>query len=323
MKKTILLSNRYTGYPLEIVRKTVPDGFELLMLDEVTQDDLEKKIPAADYLLASGRLKISRTVLDRASRLKMIQRTGVGLDSLDLDSIKQRGIPLYVNRGINAESVAEHALLLMLAALRKLPVIDCNTKQGIWKKQEQGTQTHELKGKTVGIIGMGSIAKTLAELLVPFRVKILYFDIIRQSEDYERTHCMTFAGLDELLSESDIVTIHCALTDETRNLFNRDTFAKMKEGAVLINTARGPVVNAGDLAEALRSGRLSFAGIDVHETEPIPDDYPLKKAENVILTPHIGGVTYESFYQMMHDAMRNISMFDKGDDRETAKFRYL
>ena len=115
----------------------------------------------------------------------MIQRSGVGLDALDLDTIKEKGIPLYVNQGVNAESVAEHALLLMLACLRKLPTINQKTKGGIWKKQEQGVQTAELKGKTVDIIGMGNIAKTLVGLLKPFHVQIRYYNLVQMSAEFE------------------------------------------------------------------------------------------------------------------------------------------
>ena len=133
--KSILLTNKYTGIPLSIVKSEVPNGFELCFLSEQTQETFEKEIVAADYILAGGRLKFSREVLDKAIHLKMIQRSGVGLDSLDLRAIKDRGIPLYVNQGVNAESVAEHTLLFMLACLRKLPTINQNTKNSVWKKQ--------------------------------------------------------------------------------------------------------------------------------------------------------------------------------------------
>ena len=323
MRRKILLTNRYLGTSYEIIKSTTPEGFQLLMLEDATQDELEKKVAQADYLLASGRLKISEDVLCRADKLKMIQRTGVGLDSLDLESIKRRKIPLYVNQGVNAESVAEHALLLILSSLRKLSVIDGNTKNGIWKKQEQGTQTHELKGKTVGLIGMGNIARRSVELLKPFGVKILYSDLYQASEEFEKDNNMFFVEQEELLKNSDIISVHCALTDETRALINSESIGKMKDGVILINTARGPIVNALDLAKALRDGKISFAGIDVHEKEPFDSAYPLLGLNNVILTPHIGGITYEAFYKMMHDAMRNIECFEKKELDQIAQYRYL
>ena len=321
--KTILLTNKYSGAPLEIVKGEVPEGFNIRFLPEQTQDALIVESASADYILAGGRLKISREVLEKAEKLQMIQRSGIGLDALDLDAIKEKGIPLYVNQGVNAESVAEHALLLMLACLRKLPTINSNTKNRVWKKQEQGVQTAELKGKTVGIIGMGNIAKTLVGLLKPFKVNILYYNLVQMDENFEAENSMTFVGMEELLKNSDIVTIHCALTPETRNLINKETLGVMKDGAFLINTARGEIVDPVAVAAALKDGKLSYAALDVHAKEPIPEDYPLKDIENVILTPHIAGVTADSFRAMMHDAFRNIECFDKGELDTIAPYRYL
>ena len=321
--KTVLLTNKYNGAPLEIVRGEVPEGFSIRFLSSQTQDALIAEAPSADYILAGGRLKITREVLEKTRNLKMIQRSGVGLDALDLDAIKERNIPLYVNQGVNAESVAEHALLLMIACLRKLPTINSNTKNGIWKKQEQGVQTAELRSKAVGIVGMGNIAKTLVGLLKPFKVNILYYNLARMNEKFESENNMRFVGLEELLRSSDIITIHCALTPETKNLINTETLCFMKDGAILINTARGEIVDPAAVAEALKTGKLSYAAFDVHAQEPIPEDYPLKDIENVILTPHIAGVTADSFRAMMHNAFRNIECFDKGELDAIAPYRYL
>jgi len=321
--KTILLTNKYTGAPLKLVTEEVPNGFEIRFLTQQTQEALVNEAGRADYILAGGRLKITEDVLENAERLRMIQRSGVGLDALDLDAIKKKGIPLYVNQGVNAESVAEHTLLLMLASLRRLTLIDKNTKSGIWNKQEQGVRTAELRGKTIGVIGMGNVAQTLVKLLKPFGVTVLYNNLFRMPDEFERENNMRFVAMDELLGDSDIITIHCALTDETRNLINAGSIGKMKDGAILINTARGEIIDPDAAANALRTGKLSFAGLDVHYKEPFPEDYPLKNAENVILTPHIAGVTADSFRAMMHDAFRNIECFDRGDLEAIAPFRYL
>ena len=253
----------------------------------------------------------------------MVQRSGVGLDALDLDALRAKGIPLYVNQGVNAESVAEHTLLLMLACLRRLPVISQRTKAGVWKKQEQGVQTAELKGKTVGIIGMGHIAKTLVELLQPFGVRILYYSRTKADTDFEREKGLRYTELRELLAASDIVSLHCALTEQTENLIRKETLALMKPGAIFINTARGGLVDAQALADSLQNGKLSFAALDVHAQEPIPENYPLRTLENVILTPHIAGITEDSFRMMMHDAFRNIACFDQEKLDEIEAYRYL
>lgn len=321
--KTILMTNKYTGIPLSIVKQEVPDGFEVHFLSEQTQEALLEEAVNADYILAGGRLKITESVLNNAKKLKMIQRSGVGLDALDLNAIREKGIPLYVNQGVNAESVAEHALLLILSGLRRLTEIHTNTRNGMWKKQEQGVKTAELYGKTVGLVGMGNIAQNLVRMLQPFRVRILYTNLFQMDAEYEKANNMQYVTTEELLSNADIVSIHCPLTDETRGLINKKTIGSMKNGAIVVNTARGEIVRAADLAEALKSGKLSYAGIDVHEKEPFSPDYALLNLTNVTLTPHIAGVTSDSFRAMMHDAFRNIAAFEQGDLETIAPYRYI
>lgn len=251
----------------------------------------------------------------------MIQRTGVGLDSLDLDLIKEKNIPLYVNKGINANSVAEHTLLLMLAALRNLIQIDKNTKNGIWKKQIQGVHTYELNGKTVGLIGMGAIGRRVAEILEGFHVNIIYYDVYRVSTEIEQNLEIQYCELNELLKKSDIISLHCPLTKDTEYIINEPAINKMKEGSIIINTARGGLIKEMALTEALKSGKLLYAGIDVYEREPATAS-PLFELENVITTPHIGGVTYNSFSEMMKEAMRNIEAFENGKLDNIEQYRY-
>lgn len=321
-KKTILVTNRYEGGPLALLQSFVPEGMALRMPDRVTREALIEEIQDADYLLASGRVRICDEILAAGERLKMIQRIGVGLDALDLDAIRRRQIPLYVNRGVNAESVAEQSLLLMLACLRRLPETDANTRAGVWIKEPQGVRTHELRGKTVGLVGMGNIARRLCELLNGFGVTILYNSRSRLSEEQEQERGLRWADREELFRESDIVSLHCSLNDETKGLINRETLSLMKDGAILINTARGQLVRTQDLAEALRNGKLACAGLDVHEIEPIPEDYALKALPNVILTPHIAGITQESFSAMMGRALRNIELYDRGELGAIEEYRY-
>ena len=321
--KTILLTNHYSAGPFRIVEEELPEGFALRMLERNDEDSLLCEIPEAEYLLASGRVKISAEALEAAPRLKMIQRTGVGLDSLDLQAVKARGIPLYVNQGVNAQSVAEHTLLLTLACLRRLPQIHRKTTGGIWEKQAQGVQTSELAGKTVGLIGLGSIGRRVASLLRAFRARVVYFDPCRADETAEREMGLTFLPLRELARCADVVSLHCPLTKENVGLIDREFIAGMKDGAILINTARGGLVDLPALREALTSGRLSFAALDVVPKEPVPADEPILRLENVIVTPHVGGITEDSFRRMMHDAMRNIQCFSEGRFAEIAEARYL
>lgn len=320
--KKILLTSSYSGTPLKLLLDAANNKFKIIMLDKANQEQLEKSIPYADYLLVSGRLKISSSVLQKANKLKMIQRTGVGLDSLDLNYIKANGIPLYVNQGVNSQSVAEHALLLILASLRKLTIANYNTKNGNWNKQSFGITTHELNGKFVGLIGAGNIAKKLALLLSNFNTRIGYFDIKRLSASEEEKYGLVFYNLDQLLRNADIISLHCPLTEDTNHLINKNSISKMKPGSIIINTARGGLINTADLVDALSSGIISFAALDVHEEEPLLKDSSITKIDNVILTPHIGGVTFEAFSKMINDAIRNIELFDKGKYEEIEQFLY-
>ena len=317
----ILLTNHYEGKPAEIIKSAVPDGFKLEMLESVSQQELEGKVKEAEYLLVSGRLKINRTVLGNAQNIKMIQRTGVGLDSIDLEYIRNHDIPFYVNKGVNAQSVAEHTILLMLASLRNLVEINENTKRGIWKKQAQGVCTHELCGKTVGLIGMGAIGRKVAGMLKAFGAEVLYNDVSKMKQEDENALGIKFSTREEIIEKSDIISLHCPLTDDTRHMINDRAVNKMKNGVILINTARGGLIDEAALINGIKNGKIAGAGIDVYEKEPV-DNSEVLNLQNVITTPHIGGVTYDSFYQMMYQAMRNIEMFDKGQLQEIEQGRY-
>ena len=317
----ILLTNHYEGKPAEIIKSAVPDGFELEMLESVSQQELEGKVKEADYLLVSGRLKINRTVLGNAQNIKMIQRTGVGLDSIDLEYIRNHDVPFYVNKGVNAQSVAEHTILLMLASLRNLVEINENTKRGIWKKQAQGVCTHELCGKTVGLIGMGAIGRKVAGMLKAFGAEVLYNDVSKMKQEDENALGIKFSTREEIIEKSDIISLHCPLTDDTRHMINDRAVNKMKNGVILINTTRGGLIDESALINGIKNGKIAGAGIDVYEKEPV-DNSEVLNLQNVITTPHIGGVTYDSFYQMMYQAMRNIEMFDKGQLQEIEQSRY-
>lgn len=309
----ILHTYRYTGRPWEILKSVVPEGYTIKTLDEPTQEQLVKEASDADYLLVSGRLMINKDVLDSAKNLKMIQRTGVGTEMLDKEEIKSRHIPVYVNAGVNARSVAEHTLTLILSCLKRVTVIDKQIRNGIWKKQETGTSCHELYGKTVALVGMGAIGRQVATYLHCFGAKIVYTDLFRMSEEQEDALCATYvSSFEELLPVADILSFHCPLTEDNKEMLNASTFSKMKEGAIVVNTARGKLINESDLYDALISGKLAFAGLDVHYEEPMKEDDPLLSLDNVILSPHIAGLSFETFHSMMKGAVDNIVAFDQG-----------
>lgn len=311
--KEILHTASYSGTPWDILLSVVPAGFRVETLDSLSRDSLLRQVANADYLLVSGRLEIDEEVLTVAPHLKMIQRTGVGTEMLDLNAIKQRGIPVYVNAGVNAQSVAEHTLMLILACLKQLPRINEQTHSGIWSKQSTGLQTRELHGKKVGIVGMGNIGRIVSRMLNAFGAIVFYTDVVRQSgtveKDLDLKYCSTF---DEMLPQVDVLSFHCPLTPDNVEILNARTLSLMKSGAVVVNTARGKLINPDDLYDALVSGRILSAGLDTHYQEPIHDDYKLLGLEKVVLTPHIGGLSYEAFHSMMKGAMDNIAAFDSG-----------
>lgn len=318
----ILHTARYTGIPWEILKNVVSEGFDVSTLDELNYDCLVREAVNADYLLVSGRLPIDEGVLSAAKHLKMIQRTGVGTEMLDVEAIKQHGIPVYVNAGVNAQSVAEHTLTLILACLKRLPQVNQQTHQGVWKKQQVGVTTRELKGKTVALVGMGNIGRLVAQMLQAFGANTIYTDIVRQSAEAEqRFGLIYYDSFDAMLPVADILSFHCPLVKENTEILNQRTLSLMKQGTIVVNTARGKLINPDDLYVALKSGRLSSAALDTHYEEPIKEGYKLAELDNIILTPHIGGLSYEAFESMMVGAMENIAAFEAGRLEEIADKR--
>lgn len=310
----ILHTSRYAGKPWEILKDVVPGGFSVKTLDEPTYECLLQESMDADYLLVSGRLPIDENVLSSAKHLKMIQRTGVGVDMLDLEAIKRHHIPVYVNHGVNARSVAEHTLTLILCCLKNIPQIDRQVKCGIWKKQQTGVSCNELYGKTVGIVGMGAIGRNVASYLKVLGAKVIYTDVFRLPEKEEKLLSASFVpSFCELLPLVDILSLHCPLTKDNKEMLNDNTITLMKDDAIVVNTARGKLIEPNSLFKALKNGKLRMAALDVHYEEPLPKDCSLSKLDNVILTPHIGGLSFEAFHTMMKSAVTNIIAFEKGE----------
>ncbi len=243
----ILLTNRYDEGPLGILMEALPHGFTLTALERASRECLMEKIACADYLLVSGRLRIDEEALAAAKRLRMIQRTGVGIDMLDLEYIRNSGIPLYVNKGVNANSVAEHALMLTLAVLRKLPSVDADVRRGTWSKQATGVTCNELCGKMVVLVGMGSIGRRVAALLAPFQADVRYVDPFPLPQEDEAALGVTRMELGEAVGKADIISLHCPLNEQTKKMLGKEEFGAMKKGIILINTARGGLIDEESL----------------------------------------------------------------------------
>ncbi|MBT9485457.1 phosphoglycerate dehydrogenase [Sediminibacterium sp.] len=248
---------------------------------------------------------INAELLDKLPQLKMIAKFGVGLDNIDLEACEQRNITVGWTGGVNRRSVAEMTLGFMLALSRNLFSTSAQLKEGNWNKNGG----FQLTGKTIGIVGFGHIARELVLLLKPFQCKILVNDIIDLSSLVSRYE-VTSVSKDVLFQEADIITLHTPLTIDTRNLFNKQVFEKMKTSALLINTARGGIVNEVDLKLALQEKKIAGAALDVYEEEP-PVDNELLQLENLICTPHTGGNSYEAVVAMGMSALEHLINYKK------------
>ncbi len=258
--------------------------------------------------------KAPEAVITRNPKLKMIMRWGAGFDSVDIEAAGKRGILVTNTPGANADAVSELAVLLMLAVGRKLVChTDC-LRRGDWSKNEFINSSFTLMNKTVGILGAGNIGRKVAQRVQAFGAKTLYYDSYRLSEEREKAFNLTYLPLDELLPACDIVTLHLPLTEETRHLIDADAIERMKPGAILINTARGGLVDDNALFAAVQSGKLQGAGLDVVEREPLKPDDELFTNDNIIVTPHVGGGTADIGEAILPMLVEDIRRYLSGEN---------
>ena len=248
--------------------------------------------------------------LTGAPRLRLFQLLSAGHDWLDLDVFRRCGIPVASNLGSNAVSTAEHAILLMLALLKQLPVHHQATVGGEWLAMTKTMQMRELRGKVVGLVGFGNTAQQLAHRLHAFGATILYTKPHRSAPELEHSFHAQYRSLDELLAECDILSLHAPLQPQTRSMIDARALSRMRSGGWLVNTARGALVDEAALVDALSSGYLAGAGLDVFAHEPIDPESPLLQLTNVVLTPHIGGITKDTWEQRMSVAWDNVNRLE-------------
>jgi lactate dehydrogenase-like 2-hydroxyacid dehydrogenase len=261
-----------------------------------------------------GRPEITRKIIESASNLKLIQMPGAGYDEVDISAANEKGVPVATTRSANAPAVAEHAIMFMLVLLNRSIYAHKATSRGDWPQMELLVEkrTKELGGKTLGILGLGAVGKEVVKRAIGLGTRIVYHKRNRLNLDEERELGLEFVEFDELLERSDILSIHVTLTPETEGMIGRKEISLMKNGAVLINTARGAVVDEQALADALKRGKLSGTGLDVFNHEPLGPDNVFKDIENVILSPHISGGTIESITRMIESAGKNMALILEG-----------
>jgi phosphoglycerate dehydrogenase-like enzyme len=274
-----------------------PDG-------SYSEEDL-REVVDADVLVV-GLEPVGDAIFATAKRLKLVQRLGVGHCNIDLAAASRHGVPVCNLPDFNAATVAEHTIMLILALLRRVCDSTLLMKAGRWPVPSVvGGGIYDLQGKILGIIGLGAIGQAVARRAKAFDVKILYYDTVRQPAP-EGLEYATLVELDELLRESDVVTIHVPLTPRTRGLLGRAELARMKRTAILVNTARGSVVDEAALAHALKRGEIAGAGLDVFSHEPLEPQNPLRRCPNVLLTPHTAGQTREAMERMAAMMLENM-----------------
>jgi phosphoglycerate dehydrogenase-like enzyme len=299
----------------QLVRSSFPASeFTLDSMTYLTPVEEQKaKLAWADVVFfAPGRF-LPNEVLESGAHIKLMQLWSSGYDKFNLAGAKKIGIPVANNGGANAQSVAEHAVLLMLAVYKWLPDSHHRTVTGAWAGNKHGLDMFTLRDKRVGIIGFGKIGKKVARILKGFDAQVQYYDIKPAPSEEGAELNATATTLEELLHTSDIITLHLHSNDKTHNILSATSFTQVKKGAVLINVSRAALVDQNALLTALTDGTLHGAGLDVYPEEPTKANDPLLTLPNVVATPHMAGSTRDAYAQALKNAVENFKRVERGE----------
>ena len=312
-----VLVNREYEMLFENLKTEAPDSFVLTLVDFKHPDEkLNALLCKTDAIL--GQVSLSDSQFESAGKLKIIQTLSAGYDKIDLEKAGQYKVRIANNDGENAVSVAEHVLMLIFALYRRLLFHHHSVTNGPWKNLKHTNR--ELSGKTLGIYGLGHVGKALAQRASALGVKVQYFDILRQFEA-EKKWRLKYVFPEDLLKSSDIISYHVPKTKFTRKIINHNSLKQMRPDALLINTSRGDVQDETAIYEALSSGQISGAGIDVFEVEPLPENSPLRKLKNVVLTPH-SSPDMESYIRTIRNALDNLIRVSKFEEPQSLAVDY-
>jgi phosphoglycerate dehydrogenase-like enzyme len=297
---------------MDLARGMAPAGYELDILDR-EDPRFPEAIQEAEYFMGFARGGMGPDFYRAAPRLKLVQLISAGYDRLDVEAARQARVPVANNGGANSVAVAEHTMMLILAVYKRLAWQHNNVVAGKWRVGDLGEQrVYELAGKTLGIVGLGTIGKKVARRAPAFDMRVQYYDIVRLSEDQEDALGVRFVLFPELLRTSDVVSLHVPLNAATRNMMGAREFALMKDTAILINTCRGPVVDESALHQALTTRQIAGAGLDVMVQEPPAADHPLFKLDNITITPHMAGPTWENWAKAFRNGFDNVQRVAAG-----------
>ena len=295
-----------------IIRELLPEGFTVDAVTGRAPADLKAAMADADYGIWWD-VPVTAEIVAASPKVKLFHKWGVGVDNIDMEACRARGIQVARTTGSNAAPVAEFTIGAMIALARRIVPAHISTAAGGGEKNEVWKRSIMVTGKTVGIIGLGSIGKGVAKRLAGFDCRTLYHNRNRIPAAEEAALGVEYATLDDLLRQSDIVSLNCPLSPETKGMIDARAFGLMKRGALLVNVARGGVVVEADLVRALEDGTLAGAAVDVFESEPPPKDHPLLRMPNVIVTPHTASTAFENSRKGVAHWLGNIVRVSKKD----------
>ncbi|MBI5232949.1 MAG: phosphoglycerate dehydrogenase [Deltaproteobacteria bacterium] len=285
----VLISDSLSAQAAEILR-SAPD-IEVDVNTRLTPAELKERIKDCHGLIVRSATKVTKEIIESAQNLKVKGRAGTGVDNIDVHTATKKGIVVMNTPGGNTVTTAEHAVSMMLSLARNIPQATASMKRGEWEKK--GFEGVELTGKTLGVLGVGNIGSVVASRAQGLKMNVIAYDPFISEETADRIG-ITLVTLEGLFAKSDFISVHVPLTNDTRNIINKDAFSKMKKGVRLINCARGGIVNEKDLYSAIKAGIVAGAAMDVFEEEPTPRDNPLLSLDEVILTPHLGASTVDA-----------------------------
>ncbi|MBU44321.1 MAG: phosphoglycerate dehydrogenase [Spirochaetaceae bacterium] len=316
MQHTVLISDKFDKEGVERLKSS--GKFEVIYKEGHSREEMLSVIGQAEALIIRSATKADKEVIEKASKLKLIIRAGVGVDNIDIPEASRRGIIVMNAPGGNSVSTAEQAISLLTSMARNIPQANQSMHEGKWEKKKfKGT---ELTGKTLGVVGLGRIGKEVVKRAKGLKMNVLGFDPYIPAEALSHLE-IDIVSKEDLIKQADFITVHTPLTDTTRDLINKDNLKDLKKGVRVINCARGGIYNEEALVEGLKSGQIAGAALDVFTTEPIPADFPLIGMDNVILTPHLGASTGEAEFAVAMESIDElIEFFDTGVARNALNF---